>query len=123
MWVGMVRGGHSSGGPADLETLRKETRLEIQLEKLPGGVVEGPLGGPAGGGPRGGPAGGGPVHSPGSPVEEPCSPNYHSWASIDPKIDRKHRAFSWNGFCVGVWPKTPGKSRVAFQTPFFSFFK
>ena len=38
MWVGMVRGGHSSGGPADLETLRKETRLEIQLEKLPGGV-------------------------------------------------------------------------------------
>ena len=31
-------GGHSSGGPADLETLRKETRLEIQLEKLPGGV-------------------------------------------------------------------------------------
>ena len=34
----MVRGGHSSGGPADLETLRKETRLEIQLEKLPGGV-------------------------------------------------------------------------------------
>ena len=38
MWVGMVRGGRSSGGPADLETLRKETRLEIQLEKLPGGV-------------------------------------------------------------------------------------
>ena len=38
MWVGMVRGGHSSGGPADLETLRKETRLEIRLEELPGGV-------------------------------------------------------------------------------------
>ena len=36
MWVGMVRGGHSSGGPADLETLRKETRL--LLEKPPGGV-------------------------------------------------------------------------------------
>ena len=116
-----------------LEALREETRLEIRLEELPGGVwleahwevrlaavhMHGPQ---TSGGPRGGPAGGGPVHSPGSPVEEPFSPNYHSRASIDPKIDRKHRAFCWDAFCVGVWPKTPGKSRVAFQTPLFSFF-
>ena len=123
MWVGMVRGGHSSGGPADLETLRKETRLEIQLKKLPGGVWlkahwEVRLAA---------------VHVEaqreearytvlGALSRSPAAPTT-SWASIDPKIDRKHRAFSWNGFCVGVWPKTPGKSRVAFQTPFFSFFK
>ena len=40
MWVGMVRGGHSSGGPADLETLRKETRLKI-LEDPMARAIEG----------------------------------------------------------------------------------
>ena len=83
-------------------------------------MVEGPLGGPAGGGPRGGPAGGGPVHSPGSPVEELCSPNYHSWASIDPKIDRKHRAFSLD-FVWVCGLKHPGNPELRFKPRFSRF--